>query len=129
MKYVDNLALVLRSSTNIIQKTGDAVNNPRTFDNARRLYRPDELQMIQSFEDEVNEVVMVLQSNNDVLIAIQSYYRGLLSISGFDIKDSCQEDITTLDSRLKDMIYDLNMQISRTKLLVQLAGDRKTMVR
>ena len=104
------------------------MHNPRTFDNARRFYRPDELQLVQSFEDEVNEVVMVLQVNKDVLTALRSYYQELLQHPGFDIRNACHEDIVALDSRIKSMIYDLNMQIGRTKLLAQLVGDRKTMV-
>ena len=72
---------------------------------------------------------MILGANVDVLTSLRKYYEGLLRNKDFPLKKHCREDILKFAAQIDNMIYDLNMQISRAKLLVRIAADRKSLVR
>jgi len=101
---------------------------PREPGEVRKLYTPDDLQSLQGYEDKINETIMILEANIDVLTSLRKYYEALLGNKDFPLKKHCREDILKFSAQINDMIYDLNMQISRAKLLVRIAADRKSLI-
>jgi hypothetical protein len=71
---------------------------------------------------------MVLEANIEVLTALRKYYQGLLSHANFPLRKSCRQNITAFASQLDEKIYDLRMQVSRTKLLTRISADTKALV-
>lgn len=92
------------------------------------LYEPQHIQNLQRWADKANEVIMVLESNADVMTSLRLYYEGLKDNAGFTLKSQCSGDISSFSARVEDIVYDFKMQISRAKLLVKIIGDRKELV-
>jgi hypothetical protein len=92
-------------------------------------YQPEHVQTVQDYEDKTNECIMVIEANIDVLKAIVKFYESLPGRTDFPIANSCRDDVVAFSSQANDMIYDLNMQVARARLLVRITADRKTIVR
>jgi hypothetical protein len=105
-----------------------AKDAPRQKSKARYLYSPDELQRVQDYEDKTNEAVMILEANANILTSLREYYERLVSNKDFTVGGTSSEDVVDFAIQLKDMVYDLNMQIARGKLLAKITADRKTLV-
>lgn len=71
---------------------------------------------------------MILEANAHILTSLRKFYKQLLGNQDFDLQNTCREDVLVFASRIDDMICDLNMQIARAKLLVQITSDRKNLV-
>jgi hypothetical protein len=97
----------------------------------RKNYTSEDLQLVQGYEDQVNEVIMILEANNDIMKSLSEFYDNLLKNDAFDavLKVQCREDVREFVAQIGDMIYDANMQIRRAKLLVKITADRKALVR
>ena len=95
---------------------------------ARYEYKPKDVQVVQTYEDKTNEAIMIMEANIDVLAALRKYYEGLLRHKEFPFKKSCRDSVLNFAAQVKDMINDSRMQVSRAKLLVRIAADRKTIV-
>lgn len=113
-------------------QTLDAIsgNRQRIQGVARRHYTSEDLQVIQMYEDKVNEIIMILEANNDIMQSIASFYTNLMKNDDFDavLKRACMEDVREFAMQVGDMIYDANMQIRRARLLVKITTDRKSLV-
>jgi hypothetical protein len=72
---------------------------------------------------------MILEANVNVLKSLREFYKNLLNDKSFPWRDTCKDDIMVFSEQVKVMTYDLEMQISRAKLLVKIIGDRKALVR
>src|ERR1700722_6153468 len=105
-----------------------AKDAPRQKTKARFLYSPDELQRVQDYEDKTSEVVMILEANAAILTSLRKYYERLVKNSDFTAGGISPDDVVDFDIQLKDMGYDLKMQIARGKLLAKVTADRKTLV-
>jgi hypothetical protein len=105
-----------------------AKDAPRQKTKARYLYSPDELQRVQDYEDKTNEAVMLLEANADILTSLREYYERLVNNKDFTVGGTSSEDVVDFAIQLKDMGYDLKMQIARGKLLAKVTADRKTLV-
>lgn len=97
----------------------------------RKNYTSEDLQLVQGYEDQVNEVIMILEANNDIMKSLSEFYDTLLKNDAFDavLKVQCREDVREFVAQIGDMMYDANMQIRRAKLLVKITADRKALVR
>ena len=95
----------------------------------KKIHTPDDLQSLQSYEDKINEAIMILHANIDVLAALRKYYECLLKHKDFPMKKDCREDVLSFAAQINDMIYNSKLQISRARLLVRIASDRKSLVR
>jgi len=97
---------------------------------SRKNYTSEDLQLVQGYEDQINEVIMILEANNDIMKSLSEFYDGLLKNDAFDpvLKVQCKEDVREFSAQIGDMMYDANMQIRRAKLLVKIAADRKALV-
>lgn len=96
----------------------------------RKNYTSEDLQLVQGYEDQVNEVIMILEANNDIMKSLSEFYDKLMSNDAFDaaLKVQCKEDVREFVAQIGDMMYDANMQIRRAKLLVKITADRKALV-
>lgn len=112
----------------IDQATYEAVDSSRAQDKVRHLYTPDELITLQGKSDKITEVVMVMEANVNVLTSIRKYYERLLKNKDFTLNATCAESIGIFATQIDEMIYDIEMQISRAKVLAQVTADRKTIV-
>jgi len=106
------------------------VYGTRDRDPARHSYKPKDLQAVQHYEDKANEAMMVLEANVEVLLSLQGFYERLVKRKDFPkpLRDSCEEGLLNFVAQLQDRIYDSKMHISRTKLLVRITADRKSLV-
>lgn len=104
------------------------VDLPRGPGESRYEYSPDDLQGVQRYEDETNQVVMVLEANADVLESLRTYYKALLDNSEFGLRHSCREDVLSFAMQIDNMIYDSKMQVARAKVLVRITSDRKSLI-
>ena len=109
-------------------QTETAVIESRGKQYARREYNSDDLLAVQRYEDKINEVIMILATNADVITALRKYYEDLVTHKDFPLKKGTQDAVLSFSTQLNYMIYDLNMQTSRAKLLVKITEDRKSIV-
>lgn len=107
-----------------------AIYGPRGPGYAHKEYRPYHIQDLQYWHDKTNEAVMVLEANVEVLKALCRFYAKLKDHKDFpdDIRDACVDDVSTFSAHLDEIIDDLKMQISRTKLLSNIISDRKELL-
>ncbi|KAH7128546.1 hypothetical protein B0J11DRAFT_578738 [Dendryphion nanum] len=107
-----------------------AVYGPRGPGYAHRQYKPFHIQDMQYWQDKTNEAVMVLESNIEVIGALQRFYANLRESDGFPdaLKSGCKDDIATFTAHLNEITNDFAMQASRAKLLANIINDRKELV-
>jgi len=86
-----------------------------------------DLPRVQHLEDKANEVLLILESNTNVLTELEQHYELVRIHSGWPLADS-QGDFSRFKSRLASIVNDLRMQQSRTKTLLRLIADRKSLV-
>lgn len=97
---------------------------------AYRPSKPEHVQHLQLWEDKTNEVIMVLEANIDIMMALCRFYHGLRNNKDVpqSLKDGCNLDTMAFAAQIKDMVSDFKMQIALAKLLVKIITDRKEMV-
>jgi len=105
------------------------VVSPRGNGTSRREYNAQDFQSIQGWEDKINEAITILAANTDVLAALRKYYQGLMTHTDFPLKGLCAESVAVFSTEIDSMIYELNMQASRAKFLIQVTTDWKSLVR
>ena len=92
------------------------------------MYTTKHLQSVYSWQEKTNEVVVVLETNADVMTSIRKFYERLLDNPDFELGTSCRERVQQFAMQMDNMIYDLRMQIARAKGLIPIAEARKTLV-
>lgn len=98
--------------------------------NADENFSFSDLQQVQSLEEKANEIILVLDSNINTLSKVKQYYRETFTFDEFPItvKSACARDLTKFEKAVGNIISDLQMQESRTKMLLRLLTDRKSLV-
>ena len=89
-----------------------------------------DMQRVQFLEDKANEVLLILESNMHVLTELEMHYT-IVRASEYWPEEFIQEgsaEITRFHNRIASIINDLRMQSSRTKTLLRLLADRKSLV-
>jgi hypothetical protein len=89
---------------------------------------PEDLQLVQDWEDMTHEAIMILEANADIIKSLRDFYERLAKNIDFTLGATSKEHIAEFGTQLNDMSYDLRMQIARAKLLAQVTADRKTLV-
>lgn len=93
---------------------------------------PQTLVAVQAEEESVNQIIMVLESNTDIVQKLRDFYHDLLKGGRFPIDDTakseCGDAVKGFTSQLDEIIYDLNTQIARARVLSKLITDRKNIV-
>ena len=90
-----------------------------------------DMQRVQFLEDKANEVLLILESNMHVLTEFEMHYTTVRT-SEYWPEEFIQEgsaEIMRFHNRIASIINDLRMQSSRTKTLLRLLADRKSLVR
>jgi hypothetical protein len=89
-----------------------------------------DLQQVQSLEEKANETILVLASNVDTLSKVKDYFRETFACEEFPLilKSACTRDLAKFEKTVGSIISDLQMQESRTKMLLRLLTDRKSLV-
>jgi hypothetical protein len=89
----------------------------------------NDLQEVQSLEEKANEVILVLESNINALSKVKEHYRETCTFDEFptSLKSACARDLTKFEKVVGNIIDDLQMQESRTKMLLRLLTDRKSL--
>lgn len=107
-----------------------AVVGRRGPEHARREYKVDDIQDLQSWLEKTNEAIMVLEANIEVVSSLQRYYRALAKRRDFPptLKDRCRDDITAFLAHLDEVVCDFKSHTSRAKLLASSIRDRKELV-
>lgn len=90
----------------------------------------DDLQLVQAYEDKVNEVIMILDANTENLQSLSNFYANLMDNNDFDptLRRNCADDVREFGTLVAGMTHDAKMQIRRAKLLAKLTADRKALV-
>jgi len=83
---------------------------------------------IQQQEEKIQKAVMLQESNTEVLESLKAFYGNVVENAGFPTKDENKEDLSQFKEQLQEMINDSKLQISRAKLLLQIASNRKSLV-
>ena len=98
--------------------------------NADENFSFSDLQQVQSLEEKANEIILVLDSNANTLSKVKQYYRETFTFDEFPItlKSACARDFTKFEKAVGNIIGDLQMQESRTKMLLRLLTNRKSLV-
>lgn len=84
--------------------------------------------MLQSYEDRVNEAIMILQTNSEVLASIGSFYQDLMGKLSLPWMSGCQDAIFQFTSQIKEMMCDLKMHVYRGEVLIKISDDRKKLL-
>jgi hypothetical protein len=89
-----------------------------------------DMQRVQFLEDKANEVLSILESNMHVLAELEMHYTTVRTSECWP-EEFIQEgsaEIMRFHNRIASVINDLRMQASRTKTLLRLLADRKSLV-
>lgn len=89
---------------------------------------PDDLTSLQALADKINEVIMVMEANVNILLALKTYYTTLLEHKDFPFKSKCEGSVAVFAAQLTELSYDITLQISRAKALAQLTAERKVVI-
>ena len=113
---------------NLVPQNYEAIDARRDRTRPRRKYKPEDVLIAQAYAEKTNKAIMVLETNIDIFTALREYYEGLLDHPDFPQKTTCRTSIIAFAAQVKDMAYDMKMQVSRAKLLRQTIADRKSIV-
>ena len=106
------------------------IYGPRGPVYAQKDYKPYHTQELLYWLDKANEAIMVLEANIDVISALRRFYFSLKDSKDFPdiLKQSNADDISSFNAQLDEITSDFRMQVSHTKLLVNIIRDRKELV-
>lgn len=116
-----------------------SVANPRpssSFAESQESLATDEdfsfsdLQQVQSLEEKANETILVIDSNTNTLSEVKQYYREIVASEEFPriLQSACARELAKFEKTIASIISDLQMQHSRTQMLLRLLTDRKSLV-
>jgi hypothetical protein len=90
-----------------------------------------DLQKVQSYEEKVRELLLVVGSNIKIVTAIKDYYMELVESSEFpnEIKLGSTRKIKDFQRAVLSIVNDLEMQHSRASMLLSTLTNRKGLVR
>lgn len=106
-----------------LEQTGKAIDIDST------LFSETDLRKLQTFEDRVNEAIMILETNSDAMVSLRSFYEELPPQVSLPWIDGCKQAINQFSAQINEMINDIRMHVSHGKVLIKISGDRKHLVR
>jgi hypothetical protein len=97
-------------------------------DPARKWYTGEDLQRVQKLEDDVNGVTIALDGNIEVMSSITAFYEGLVEHRHWNLPASCSDSAKLFSKETRNTIYELRMQIARSRALAKHTMERKHLV-
>lgn len=94
-----------------------------------RVYTAGDVQRLLIWQERVSEVILVLESNVDIMSSLRRFYTKLCENKNFDARISCVDDVDVFTNKVDYMVDDFKLQIGRAKALVKLLGDRTELVK
>lgn len=91
-------------------------------------FEPKHVQDVHSLEEKVNIAVLLLEANVNIIKLLKEFYERLVVDKNFPWKESCKDHVIAFSDQLIVMVYDLETEISRAKLLNRIIGERKALV-
>jgi hypothetical protein len=125
-------AIDVAVSPQALRSANDKLINFQTDSTAHskdKLLDAKDLMDIQALEENANDVLSQLKSNNSILRALSRFYTRLGNNADFSQRTQCKPDIGTFTSNLQYIVDETNLQIERTRLLCQTTANRKALVR
>ncbi|RDL30167.1 uncharacterized protein BP5553_10445 [Venustampulla echinocandica] len=91
------------------------------------LFSFSDLQNVQSYEEKVSELLLVIRSNIKIVSDIKAYYMDLVASTNFpdEIKTGCSSKIRDFEKTVFSIVNDLEMQHSRASMLLSTLTNRK----
>ncbi len=86
------------------------------------------MRILQQEEERVNTTIMTLKSNVEIITRLVKFFRSLVKNPGFPEKEASEQSVFDFTSRLEELTYDLETQMSRAQVLSKLVTDRKSIV-
>ncbi|KAI1386094.1 uncharacterized protein F4822DRAFT_408912 [Hypoxylon trugodes] len=105
-----------------------AVIGPPGVGYAHKTYTPRDIQDLQIWEEKTRRVILALEGNLDVMLALVSFYRKLSRNKSFPLRKPCASDICAFASQVENIVSDFRMQIKRAEFLVRTISDRRQLV-
>jgi hypothetical protein len=113
----------------IEKETEPAVSGSRARgDKGRKWYTGEDVQRIQKLEDRVNEVIMAVNGNMEVLIALHTFYENIVKHPDWPLAATATSHVEIFAKQAKNAVYDLRMQSSRATALGKHTSERKNLV-
>jgi hypothetical protein len=101
---------------------------PRGPNLPRYKFEPKHVQDVHSHEEKINVAIMLLEANVSILKMLKEFYERLVVDENFPWKETCKDHVKAFSDQLNVMVYNLEMEISRAKLLNRIIADRKALV-
>jgi hypothetical protein len=88
------------------------------------------LKKCQHIAEKCNEVLLVLKLNIQILTQLLEYYQNLRGRRDFParLRSETEDDMLEFETKISSAVTDFKIQQSRAETLVQLLGDRKTLL-
>lgn len=93
-----------------------------------RIWTVEDIVKAQTFEETANKITMHLESNTAILQALEQFYKDLDSNADFPLATECHGNLQSFVRQLHEEVTDLILQTKRSRLLVRITSDRKTLI-
>jgi hypothetical protein len=89
-----------------------------------------DLQRVQHIEDKANELLLILDTNTNVLTELRKYFKSIASSGDMppELLPPWKSESSKFEQGITSLTNDLHMQQSRAKTLLKLSEDRKNLV-
>lgn len=93
-------------------------------------YELGDIADLQYWRDNANQAVMLLDANIEILNSLRKFYVNLMNRADFptSLKTDCEHDLDVFLSQLDEIMKDLQRQLGRAKLIINIVNDRKELV-
>ncbi|KAI1410205.1 hypothetical protein F5Y13DRAFT_202328 [Hypoxylon sp. FL1857] len=93
-----------------------------------KTYTPRDIQDLQIWEERTRQVIIALEGNADVMLALVAFYHRLTQDGDFPLRKTCSLDVDNFADKVGVIITDFRMQIKRAGFLVKTIADRRQLV-
>lgn len=123
------LNLILSSRLTMLWQTGMAVLGSNEHGNYHRRYTTTDVQRLVTQEERIGNAATMLESNVEVISALNKFYCRLGAKKTFTMANTCREDINDFSNELENVINNLKLQIGRAKALMKIVSGRLELVK
>lgn len=106
-----------------------AVLGPTGKGSHHRIYTAADVQRLFIWQERVSQVVLVLDSNLNIINSLRRFYTKLNQDKDFQARSSCSDDINIFANKLDYIMDDFKLQVSRAKALLKTLSDRTELIK